>query len=203
MPVKLLSTLPRLTGFCSVLAAAGLSSCQHGRMPKLPKLPKLPAVQAVEAPMLYEWNGDHLSGPVNVKIVLSEQKAHITRGGEEAGWTYVAAGTPGHPTPPGSFRIIEKVADKHSNSWGVVKDADGIIVETDAKRGRTPVPPGGQFIGAPMPFWMRISGPIGMHAGHIPNPGDPASHGCIRLPQDMAEKLFSITRLGTPVQVVP
>lgn len=194
MFLKILLSPPRLAGFCSLLAAAGLSSCQHAAPP---------AAKVAEAPLLFEWHGDHLSGPVRVRIVLSEQKAHIMRGGEEAGWTYVAAGTPGHPTPTGSFRIIEKVADKHSNSWGVMKDAEGVIVETDAKSGRTPVPPGGMFIGAPMPFWMRIKGPIGMHAGHIPNPGDPASHGCIRLPQPMAEKLFSITEIGTPVLVVP
>lgn len=189
---------PLLVLLFAALAVAGLPSCRHAKPAKPPVVPKV-----AEAPLLFEWNGDHLTGPVKVKIDLSEQKARVYRGEEEAGWTYVAAGTPGHPTPSGSFRIIEKVKDKHSNSWGVMKDADGIIVETDAKNGRTKVPPGGKFVGAPMPYWMRITGPIGMHAGHIPNPGDPASHGCIRLPEPMAEKLFDITKLGTPVQVVP
>ncbi|MDB6136258.1 MAG: hypothetical protein JWM59_4501 [Verrucomicrobiales bacterium] len=194
MAALLPSFAPRLAGLCLAVAAMGLCSCQHAKPPE--------ALNVQEAPLLFKWYGDHLTGPVNVKIVLSEQKAYITRGGEDAGWTYVAAGTPGHPTPPGSFRIIEKVEDKHSTSWGVMMDADGNVVESDAKNGRTPVPPGGRFVGAPMPYWMRIKGAIGMHAGHIPNPGDPASHGCIRLPKEMAQTLFNIAPLGTPVRVV-
>lgn len=184
----------RLVPLLPALAATLLTACQHGEVP--------PAPAVVEAPLLYEWHGENLTGPVSITIVLSEQKAHILRGGVEAGWTYVAAGIPGHPTPAGSFRITEKVADKHSNSWGIMVDGDGNTVESDARNGRTRVPPGGRFVGAGMPYWMRINGAIGMHAGHIPHPGDPASHGCIRLPRQMAETLFSITEVGTPVKVV-
>jgi hypothetical protein len=36
-----------------------------------------------------------------------------------------------------------------------------------------------------------------MHAGHLP--GYPASHGCVRLPVDFAEKLYSVTLNGTSV----
>ncbi len=155
-----------------------------------------------EKPPLYEWSGDQLAGPVEMVIDLSEQKARITRGGEPAGWTYVAAGVAKRPTPTGSFRITEKVRDKHSNSWGRIVDADGDVVVSDARSGRDPVPAGGRFLGASMPFWMRINGAIGMHAGPIPYPGSPASHGCIRLPQEMAEILFGVTTVGTPVRVV-
>lgn len=194
MPVPTARFFRKLIPLIPSLTAALLSSCQHGDLP--------PAPDAVEAPLLFEWHGENLTGPVSITIDLSEQKAHILRGGVPAGWSYVAAGTPGHPTPPGSFRITEKVADKHSNSWGIMVDAEGNTVESDARSGRTPVPRGGRFVGAPMPYWMRISGAIGMHAGHIPNPGDPASHGCIRLPKQMAETLFSLTEVGTPVKVV-
>ncbi len=38
---------------------------------------------------------------------------------------------------------------------------------------------------------------IAMHAGHLP--GYPASHGCVRLPIDFAEKLYSVTLSGTSV----
>jgi hypothetical protein len=38
---------------------------------------------------------------------------------------------------------------------------------------------------------------IAMHAGHLP--GYPASHGCVRLPVDFAEKLYSATNKGTSV----
>lgn len=177
----------------SALALTVMASCSS-----VPVEPEKPA-----APVLFEWKGADLPGAVAVSIDLSEQKAHLTRGGEPAGWTYVAAGIPGHRTPTGSFRITEKVEDKYSNSWGVIVDAEGNTINKDAKSGRDPVPDSGEFVGAPMPFWMRFNGPIGMHAGYIPNPGQPASHGCVRLPREMAEILFGVTVIGTPVKVVP
>ena len=33
------------------------------------------------------------------------------------------------------------------------------------------------------------------------NPGRPASHGCIRLPAKFAAKLFTVTKVGTPVMI--
>ena len=163
-----------------------------------------PLVEAKPASLvLFEWKGAELTGPLAMRIDLSEQKAQLMRGGESAGWTYVASGISGHRTPTGSFNITEKVRDKFSSSWGKVVDSAGTTVDSDARNGREPVPSGGRFVGAPMPFWMRIHGPIGMHAGLIPYPGSPASHGCIRLPREMAEILFDVSVIGTPVKVVP
>jgi lipoprotein-anchoring transpeptidase ErfK/SrfK len=73
----------------------------------------------------------------------------------------------------------------------VVSDADA---RTDA------VPSGGWFIGAPMPYWVRLTrAGVGMHVGYIP--GRPASHGCIRLKKDAAVELFRILPLGAAVTV--
>ena len=108
------------------------------------------AATAVTAAPLYEWSGAELPGSVAVKIDLSEQKARITRGGQPAGWTYVATGTRNHPTPSGSFFITEKVKDKRSTSWGQVVDSDGDVVIRDARNGRSSVPRGGRFVGAPL-----------------------------------------------------
>ena len=149
---------------------------------------------------LYAWEGDSLSGAMAVTIDLSEQKAYLSRGGQPAGWTYVASGKSGHRTPTGSFSVTEKVRDKRSTSWGRIVDGDGDVVVSDAKSGRDG---GGRFVGAPMPYWMRFAGAVGMHAGNIPNPGSPASHGCVRLPRGMAEILFGVVEIGTPVKVVP
>jgi lipoprotein-anchoring transpeptidase ErfK/SrfK len=177
------------------LALALLSACKTAPPP--------PVVEVRPAtPVLFEWKGAELTGPVAMKIDLSEQKAELTRGGLPAGWTYVASGVSAHRTPTGSFRISEKVRDKHSTSWGRIVSASGKTLVSDAKNGRDSAA-GGRFVGAPMPFWMRIHGAIGMHAGPIPYPGSPASHGCIRLPRDMAEILFGLTEIGTPVRVVP
>jgi lipoprotein-anchoring transpeptidase ErfK/SrfK len=38
-----------------------------------------------------------------------------------------------------------------------------------------------------------------MHAGYLP--GYPASHGCIRLPEEMALKFFEDAPVGTPVEI--
>ena len=188
--------IPDLNSFLRLLAGIAVTTCSACRT--LPPVPEPPA-----APLLFEWKGADLPGPIAVRIDLSEQKAALTRGGQDAGWTYVASGISGRRTPTGSFRIIEKVEDKHSNSWGVIVDAAGNTVNRDAKNGRDAVPDRGEFVGAPMPFWMRFNGPFGMHAGFLPNPGQPASHGCVRLPREMAEILFGVTVLGTPVKIVP
>src|SRR5207237_10063395 len=51
-----------------------------------------------------------------------------------------------------------------------------------------------------MPYFMRLSClDFGMHAGYVPN--HPASHGCIRLPEDAARKFFSEIPVGTLVSV--
>ena len=50
---------------------------------------------------------------------------------------------------------------------------------------KDPRPRGTAFRGASMPYFLRIHGGIGMHAGYLP--GYPASHGCIRLPEEYNE----------------
>lgn len=188
---------PLFLRIAAMMVLTGLaSSCRHAETPE-------PVEVKPGPPVLFEWKGAALPGPIAVKIDLSEQKALLTRGGQPAGWTYVASGTSSHPTPAGSFSIREKVRDKWSTSWGRIVDASGDTVNGNAKNGRDAVPVGGRFVGAAMPFWMRINGAIGMHAGPIPHPGSPASHGCIRLPGELAEILFEVTELGTPVEVVP
>jgi hypothetical protein len=51
-----------------------------------------------------------------------------------------------------------------------------------------------------MPYFMEFSPAIGMHAGYLP--GYPASHGCVRMPRDLAEQFFERVHSGTPVTVV-
>lgn len=153
---------------------------------------------------LYVWHGSGQPGPVRVTIDLSQQKAYVFRNSDNVGWTYVATGRDGFATPTGTFRISEKVVDKRSNKYGVIVDAHGDVVNGNATAGVHRVPPGGRFIGARMPYWMRLTGNgVGMHAGAIPHPGSPASHGCIRMPYDMVSKIYSIAPAGTPVTIVP
>ena len=172
-----------------------LCSCAAPRRPPSETIAKA-------QPVLFEWRGDEVSGPLSIVISLDEQKAHIFRGGREVGWTYVATGKPGYSSPRGRFAVIEKLHLKISGRFGVIENAAGEVIDRDATSGREAIPPGGRFVGAPMPYWMGVTSfGVGMHAGPIPNPGHAASHGCIRLPREMAEKLYSVVKIGTPVTI--
>ena len=134
---------------------------------------------------------------------LEAQQAVFTRGGREIGWAFVATGKEGNGTKPGTYRITEKIVDKYSNRYGWIEDEWGNKVQPDA-RYSDPVPPGMVFVPAPMPYWMRLTWyGIGMHAGPIPEPGRPASHGCIRLPHALAPVLYEAVKVGTPVTITP
>jgi lipoprotein-anchoring transpeptidase ErfK/SrfK len=51
-----------------------------------------------------------------------------------------------------------------------------------------------------MPYFLRFHGGYGLHAGFLP--GFPASHGCVRMPERMAQIFFANSSQGTPVRVV-
>jgi hypothetical protein len=54
------------------------------------------------------------------------------------------------------------------------------------------------YSAAPMPYMQRITwSGIALHAGVVP--GHPASHGCIRLKNDFAIRLWRLTKRGTRV----
>lgn len=152
---------------------------------------------------LYEWNGDGVKGNSSVIIYLDQQKAYYYRDGKQVGWTYVATGTSRHPTRTGQFNVMEKVLDKISNLYGIAVDANGDVVDSDFDTRTDSLPEGAQFRPAKMPLYMRLTGDgVGMHVGKIPNPGRPASHGCIRMPRYMAEKFYANLSIGTPVAIV-
>lgn len=188
------------------LALIALSACQlpdtFVRQEVIRKPILVQPINSSSSP-LYVWHGSGQLGPVRVTIDLSEQKAYIFKNSQNVAWTYVATGRSGFNTPTGTFRISEKVVDKRSNRYGTIVDANGNTVRSNATAGLHRIPPGGRFIGAKMPYWMRLTGNgVGMHAGRIPNPGSPASHGCVRLPYDMAAKIYAVAPTGTPVTIV-
>lgn len=151
--------------------------------------------------VLSEWHDDGGTGSVTVCISLSDQIAEFERGGRFIGWCYVATGKEGHSTRDGQYRIMEKIEDKHSSKYGWIEDELGNVVDNDAKVG-DPVGEGMLYVPAPMPFWMRLTSyGIGMHGGLIPEPGKPASHGCIRMPKDFVPKAFAAVKVGTPVTI--
>lgn len=160
----------------------------------------LPTVRKSQR-VLYKWYDDGGEGPVTIRISLTDQIADIQRGGRDIGWCFVATGKEGHGTTVGTFRITEKIVDKHSNAYGWFEDEFGNVTDGDA-RSRDKVPPGMVYVPAPMPYWMRLTNyGIGMHGGLIPEPGKPASHGCIRMPKEFVPLVFDAVKVGTVVTI--
>lgn len=150
---------------------------------------------------LYDWSGDGRN-VTRVIIDTNEQKARFYDGNEQIGWTTIASGVAKHPTPRGEFTILEKVKDKRSNLYGKIVNRQGKVIKGSATS-KDSIPSGARFVGASMPHFMRMTyDGIGMHAGPIPRPGSPASHGCIRMPKTIAAIAFDHIENGTAVTVI-
>jgi lipoprotein-anchoring transpeptidase ErfK/SrfK len=147
---------------------------------------------------VFGTGGAFAQSGTSVEIDLQEQMAYLIREGRAVLSTPIASGRYGHLTDTGSFKIIEKERSHFSNLYGKIVDARGNMLVSDADADR-PVPRGGKFVPAPMRYFMRFNESIGMHAGYLP--GYPASHGCVRLPEENAIAFFDAIGVGTPVTV--
>jgi len=147
------------------------------------------------------WDGDGVQGAPSIVIDLSEQTASFYRDNKLVGVSAISSGREGFGTPVGNYKILKKEPDHHSNLYGDYVDSTGKVLVRNVDVKKDPVPPGGVFAGAPMPFFMRLSNAgMGMHQGFLP--GVPDSHGCIRMPEKMVKIYFDNVSVGTPVKVV-
>jgi hypothetical protein len=116
--------------------------------------------------------GDLPKGPLQLVVSVGEQRVTLFANGVAVGHARVSSGTASNPTPMGVFSIIQKNRHHRSNIYS----------------------------NAPMPYMQRLTwSGIALHEGHLP--GYPASHGCIRLPQEFAARLWAVTKLGVRVVV--
>lgn len=147
------------------------------------------------------WDGDGVPGNVHVEVRLGEQRAYFFKGDQLVGVSQVSTGREGFGTPSGSFKVLQKDKDHRSSLYGDYVDANdpAVVVKANVEVGKDPKPPGTVFLGASMPFFLRVTGGVGLHAGYLP--GVPASHGCIRMPEFMAENFFYNTPMGAPVSI--
>ncbi len=134
-----------------------------------------------------------------VIINLTEQAVYLLEDGRVAFISPIASGKGGWETPTGSFKVISKDLNHQSGNFGLVTDAYGRVVNPNAAPGSY-VPPGCHYMPAPMPYFMEFRKYVGMHAGYLP--GYPASHGCVRMPRDLAAEFFARVQIGTPVKVI-
>ena len=109
-------------------------------------------------------------GPLQIIISIADQRVSLFDNGALIARSSVSTGMEGHPTPLGVFSVISKQRWHRSNIYSA----------------------------APMPYMQRITwSGIALHAGVVP--GHPASHGCIRLKNDFAVRLWHLTKRGTRV----
>ena len=108
---------------------------------------------------------------LRVEISLAAQRATIFKNNVSVFQTAVSTGRKGFDTPAGEYVVTDKKRSHRSSIYHVE-----------------------------MPFFMRLNClDFGLHAGAVPN--YPASHGCVRLPRDIAEKVFSEIPVGTLVTI--
>jgi hypothetical protein len=140
-----------------------------------------------------------IASETRVIINLSDQTVSLAQQDRITLVSPIASGKPGWSTPTGNFKIFNKDINHQSRSFGLVVDVYGRVLNANA----TPssfIPRGGHYLPAPMPYFMEFSPAVGMHAGYLP--GYPASHGCVRMPRDLAALFFERVHIGTPVTVV-
>lgn len=157
-----------------------------------------------QAPMVTNASVLQSVTPDNARVLVSitKQRAYLLLGDQIAIDSPISSGKRGHSSPTGSFTIMEKDKDHRSNIYGDYKDSQGRTVRGGISAHIDSAPSGTHFVGAPMKWFMRLTGEgVGMHVGILP--GYPASHGCIRMPEPAAALFYSKVKVGTPAVVEP
>jgi L,D-transpeptidase catalytic domain len=145
------------------------------------------------------WNGDGVSGPPKIVVSLSNQRAYFYKGKTVIGESNISTGKKDYETPPGKYRVIQKDEHHVSSVYGDFVGEDGEIVKANVSSRKDTPPAGTTFAGAKMPYFLRFTRGYGMHAGFVPRYR--ASHGCIRMPAEMAKHFFDAAGMDTPVIV--
>ena len=159
-----------------LLVALGLlasAAASAAAQPATNPYPSIAERAAALGPGQYVWDAKGPSnGPLLLTIDLTAQRVMLYRDGALIAASAISTGSMGRETPTGVFTILEKKVMHRSTTYD----------------------------NAPMPYMQRLtSKDIAIHAGDLP--GYPASHGCIRLPNEFAQKLYGVTEIGTQVMI--
>ena len=117
-----------------------------------------------------------------IVVDVSQRRLRLFRSGKLALETRVAVGASATPTPLGRYFVDERyVLPDARGPFG--PDALGISAHSDALKD----------------VWVE-DGPIGIHGTNEPSSiGQAASHGCVRVANDVMSRLFPLAPAGTPV----
>lgn len=168
----MLATLTRNEVFVRILLQAGADPWKMTKRHKTFALWLAGKTQQVTVmQMLMGVAPDSEAARTRISVDLSSQRASVWRGDDVVLVTEISSGRPSRPTPTGRFVVTDKYRTWKSTLYH-----------------------------AKMPYFLRLScGDFGLHAGYLP--GYPASHGCIRLPEEVARKLFADIPVGTLVEI--
>ncbi len=118
-----------------------------------------------------------------IAVDLSDRTLVLTDGAEEVIRTTVAVGTAENPTPTGQFFVTDKIATNPDGAYGPF--AFGVAAWSDT-----------------LSEFGDGDGQIAIHGTDQPAVlGTAASHGCIRVPNDVADRLAALLPLGVPVDI--
>jgi lipoprotein-anchoring transpeptidase ErfK/SrfK len=205
VPVR--SRKPRVRVLLSLLAMAAFSSVAVGQPVALfgPKKQQRKASELIKKQdppkviprVLERATPDNIS----IYISLSKQRAYFRVDEEIAVDSPISSGKRAGMTPTGDFKILEKDADHRSSVYGdFVNPRTGRVVRAGVSTKIDSAPSGTVYRGSPMRWFMRMTNDgVGMHTGILP--GYPASHGCVRLPEEIARLFYDRVKIGTPVTV--
>jgi lipoprotein-anchoring transpeptidase ErfK/SrfK len=163
---------------------------------------KAPTTTSRQAPAKIDKSLESVIDQSNshVRISLSQQRARLMVGEQVYIDTPISSGKRSGMTPIGTFSVLEKDPDHRSSIYGDFVDAKGRVVRAGISMKVDSAPSGTRYRGAPMWWFMRLTNyGVGMHVGILP--GYPASHGCIRLPADIAKLIYDKVRIGTRVVI--
>jgi lipoprotein-anchoring transpeptidase ErfK/SrfK len=155
---------------------AGPYRAAHAPASKPARQRGIETASRAKGPVKAKEDADELAakakGVLSIAISIDHQQLTLYSDGQPIAHSRVSTGTPGHPTPTGVFSIIQKDRWHRSNI----------------------------YYSAPMFYMQRITwSGVAMHQGVVPN--QPASHGCIRLPEAFARRLWGTTKLGVRVLI--
>ena len=109
---------------------------------------------------------------LSLLVDLTAQRVTLSRDGVPVTTSKISSGRKDKPTPPGKYVVTQKYTTWRSTLYH----------------------------NAPMNWFLRLScSPVGLHQGVLP--GYPASHGCVRLPADVAKKFYETVPRGTLVEI--
>ncbi len=185
-----------VVGFLLLATNFGWAQDRHAHMTAPQQLIGRQAPPVVNRGILAQTTPDNAT----VVVSLSRQRAYLYAGNQLAIDTPISSGKKAGFTPTGNFSVLQKDPNHRSNIYGNFVDSKGRVVRSGVSARIDSAPSGSRFVGAPMFFFMRLTNEgVGMHIGILP--GYPASHGCIRMPAEIAPQIYARVKVGTPVQV--